>query len=68
MCVNALSSVACAKYAVDSLNRYKLDNPNKDDMPVFKFVPDSGLNKQIVILVISTKIESAGNNLLILLS
>ena len=46
----------------------RLDNPNKEVSPVSKEKPGVGLNRQIAKLIISTKTESAGTNLLILRS
>ena len=46
----------------------KLENPNNDVRPVSKDVPGYGLKKQIAILVMKTKTERAGTNLLILRS
>ena len=45
------------------MSRYRFDNPNNDVIPVRKDKIGSGLNKQIAILVIRTKAESAGTNL-----
>ena len=41
-------------------SRKRLESPNNELRPVFKVVPTLGLNKQIAILVISTKIDNAG--------
>ncbi len=63
--VNILSCVDSAKQYVDFLRRYRLESPNKEVAPVFKDVLGSGLNKQIVTLIINTKTDNAGTNLLI---
>ena len=48
--------------------RYRFDNPNKEVIPVRKENPGNGLNKQIKMLVMRTKTDNAGTNLLILRS
>ena len=50
------------------MQRKILDSPNNDANPVFSDVPGDGLNKQIAMLVISTKTDSAGTSRLILRS
>ena len=42
--------------------------PNKEVIPVRKDTPGDGLNRQIAMLVISTKIDNAGTNRLTLRS
>ena len=54
--------------SLSALNRYRFDNLNNDQRPVLKDKIGFGLNKQIAMLIISIKTNSAGTNRLILLS